>query len=99
MGRMKSSKKYNIYELRGSPCWWAWYDDRQKGKRVRKSTGYRKSEYSKEQVEKIINRVTSNKPNVPEYSILWMEGYVINKLELKNRSKSNIDNYKLKPLI
>ena len=94
MARPKSKSKFHLYERKGNPNWWIWFLSDETGKIKRQSTGYRKSEYSRQYVLSIIAKETGSR-HVPKYSVEWMEDYVIYRLELRERSEKTVDLYRL----
>ena len=58
MGRIKSKTVWHLWNRKDSPYWWVWrYDPEDPKKRIRKATSKKKSEYTREQLLKIINKV------------------------------------------
>ncbi len=94
MGRPKSKQKFKLFKLTGNPYWHARYFSDEVGKEVRRSTGFRRDEYSKEYVRSIIDDETGTK-HVAEYSIDWFEDYNKRQLEIDNASESTRGLYKL----
>ena len=67
MGRPKSKEKLHVFVWNKKTHWYCWFID-ESGRKVFRSTGYSTSEYSKEQVQRIINNVTGSK-QTSKYSI------------------------------
>ncbi|MFC1551193.1 tyrosine-type recombinase/integrase [Candidatus Latescibacterota bacterium] len=91
MGRLKSKELLKIYKLSSSPCWWVRFTD-ESGKEVRKSTGYRREEYTKDMVQRIIN-VESGDSASNVFTIAWMENYILELLEMEERAERTIISY------
>ena len=68
IGRPKSKCTFILFKLTGNPYWHARYFCVEGGSEVRRSTGYRRDEYSKEYLQSIIDDETGTK-NIAEYSI------------------------------
>ena len=83
MARPRSKEKFNIYELSSSPCWYFWYVSDKTEKVVRRSTGYSKDEYTRNQVQEIIDGELGTK-HVEKNSIAWLEEHTCLSLELED---------------
>ncbi|GEM_PF-4295435 len=97
MGRVKSKSVWHLWNRKDSPYWWVWrYDSKDPKKRIRRPTTKRKADYTKEQMQKIINTVQGivRDYKAIDYSIDWFEDYIMRKLKLEDRSKSLQDEYK-----
>jgi len=90
MGRPKSEHKFHIVERKNNPFWWCWFISDEDGKRKRKSTGYKRSDYTREQVHKIFNSEPGAK-RTTDYSIDWLIDHIVLKLEIDGRRKSTIE--------
>jgi site-specific recombinase XerD len=94
MARPRSQKKFNIFKLSSSPYWHVWFFSDEKGKVVRRSTGYLCEKFSSEYVQRIFDSETGTK-NVAKHSVDWLEDHSSSMLELEGRSESTIELNKL----
>ena len=94
MGRPKAKEKFHIFNWKASPYWYCWFISDKTGKKVHRSTGYPKSDYTKEQIQKIIDSEAGTK-HTNKYSINWMEEYIVLGLEIDGISDNTIKLYKL----
>lgn len=85
MGRPKNKSKFKIIDWVGRSFWYVEYFSEKAGKDIRKSTGYRKADYSREQVQTIIDAETGTK-KVAEHSVDWLEQHTLYCLEIEGRS-------------
>ena len=80
--------------MTGNPYWHVRYLSDEKGKDVRRSTGYRRGEFSKQYVPNLIDDEIGTKHGA-EYSIDWFEDYNKRQLEIDNASENTKSLYKL----
>ncbi len=83
MGRPKSKSRFQIF-ARG-PIWYVTYWE--DGKRIQRSTGYKRADYSKKQMQKIIDSELGTK-NTSEYTIDWFIDHLMYKLEIDGMTKN-----------
>jgi len=95
MARPKSKSKFKLFERKNRSTWYVEYYSETENKTVQRSTGYSKTDYSKEQVQRIIDNETGTKANVPKHSIKWLEDHTCFNLELECISEKTISLYKL----
>lgn len=82
----------HIFKLTSSPCWWVRFFSDELGKEVRRSTGYRRDEYSIEMVRRIIN-IESGDPTSIVFSVSWFKNQILELLELEGISERSIPGY------
>jgi len=94
-----SRKLVRNLDRTGRAFWYIEYDSEEKNKPIQKSTPYRKCDYSREHVQKIIDNETGTKQTA-KYSIDWLEEHTIYRLEIEGRADKTHESYKIafKPL-
>ncbi len=96
MGRQREKPigHWYLWDRPDSSFWWVWHYD-ENGKRIFKRTKKKKSEYTKDQIKRIINTVQIvDTERMGDYSIYRIEKYIIRKLRLEELSRKTIEIYK-----
>ena len=92
-GRPRSKNRIHLWNRKDSPYWYIRYVSDLTGKRKRDRTHYLKSEYSREQMIRIINSETGTQ-NVVEHSIDWLRDRVLYMLEIESKADKTIEGFK-----
>jgi len=95
--RKKKTGQWYVWTRPGS-IWWAWrYKPKNPEEREYLSTGKKKSEYTREQIERILDEVQGivkvRKPHI--YSIGWLEQYTMRTINIEGLAPNTIDIYRL----
>lgn len=96
--RKKKIGQWYIWDRKGNPYWYAYRQLSENPKnREYVSTGKRKSEYTRVQIERIMNEVQGIKIQKmsPEYTIDWAEEYITRQLKIDDLENSTIELYKI----
>ena len=89
---------WHVWNRKDSPYWWVWcYDgaDPEGKKRIRVKTKKLKADYTRQQIERIVNIVQLDikESKAREYTIEWFENYILRKCRLEGLSKKTKDDY------
>ncbi|MBN1182405.1 MAG: tyrosine-type recombinase/integrase [Bacteroidales bacterium] len=98
MGRQRSKLIWHIWDRKDSPYWWVWrYDENDPNgkKRIRKKTKHKKSNLTREQIERISNVVQFGIVDNSgiEYTIEWLESFTLRKCRLEGLSEKTKKDY------
>jgi site-specific recombinase XerD len=92
MGRLKSKEKCKVYFKKSSPCWFVRFN-LDNGTEVRRSTGYRRTDYPDKAVVQEIFNISSGESASNVYTISWMEKYIDTRLKTEKRSEKTLEAY------
>ena len=87
---------FHIFDRKNSPTWWMWWTEPD-GKRVQKSTGLPKAEYTREQAQARINEVSGSdsKPENKSFTLAWFVDYILDRIEREGVRESTLKEYKI----
>ena len=95
--RKKKIGQWYVWNRPGN-IWWAWrYKPENYTEREYMSTGKKKSDYTREQIERILDEVQGivriKEPHI--YSITWLEQYTMRNINIEGLQPNTIDIYRL----
>lgn len=93
MARPKSKSKFSIIKKSNSQFWYAKFFSEKDDKIVRKSTGYSRREYTKEEVQCLFDIKVGDKAKDVKHSIKWLENLIIFHLKTEGRAEKTIEGY------
>jgi len=92
--RLRSENIWHIYSRKDSPIWWAWrHNPKPSPKFIRKSTGKKKNEFTREEVSRMVN--PGSTPYTTGHSIQWLEDHIQDKLKFEDLTKKTRNLYTL----
>ena len=94
MGRPRNKSKFKIIDRKDRAYYYLEYFSETEGKSVQRSSGYSKSDYTREMVQRIVDSETGTK-RTAQYSIDWLEEYINNELRVvEGLTERTIESYK-----
>ena len=94
MARPKSKSKFYLFRKENSQYWYVKFFSEEKDRWVRKSTGYSRADYTREQVQRIINNETGTKSKIAKHSIDWLAEHMVYRLGVEGKAPKTIEGYK-----
>jgi len=95
MARPKNKSKFHLITKSNSQYWYVKFFSEKESRWVRKSTGYSRAEYTKEQVQRIIDNETGTKAKIEKHSINWLSEHILYRLGIEDRSEKTTEGYEI----
>ncbi len=89
---MMNESRYHVFRRSNSPNWYVWrYRD---GRRLPRSTGLPISQYTREQVRRIVDEQTGVAVPDKQLTLAWLRNHVINRMETEGRSDNTVKQFR-----